>query len=316
MKKTNHIVISGILALTVLLSGCAGNAESSEDSQTPEMPELTSSEPQSSEPEASTDESESSAPESTEPEVISDASAAEESDAGSDIPVTTSSDIPDVTGGYMADWIYGTWSNISVNGQDFWDYADEMGLDGEYQLVFDSTSCQRVSGSKGVDYTYTYQITDDGVVLYDEDMTVWCSFVYDPSKDILTYSDGENYTEFKRGTNPRKEASENYEAGWIYGTWSVITVDGQDFWKWADENDISSELMLEFDSDGVRALPSADDSEKMKYRITDDGAVITYEYGDVVMTYDSSNDTLTMTDGGIVYVMKRGTNPRSASAAE
>lgn len=315
MKKTNQIVFSGILSLSVLLSGCAGNVTTIEDSQTTETPEITSSEPQSSEPEAITDEISSSAPESSEPEVTTGASAPETTESSEEIPETPS-EIPDVTGGYMADWIYGTWSNISVNGQDFWDYADEMGLDGEYQLVFDSTSCQRVSGSKGVDYTYTYQITDDGVVLYDEDMTVWCSFVYDPSKDTLTYSDGENYTEFKRGTNPRKEAGENYEAGWIYGTWSVISVDGQDFWEWADENDVSSELMLEFASDGVRALPSSDTSEKMKYRITDDGAVITYEYGDVVMTYDSSNDTLTMTDGGIVYEMKRGTNPRSVSAAE
>lgn len=312
MRKYRYISTCGIMTLALLCSGCSASETTSSEPHASGTAEVTSK-VQSSEPERSS--AESSSQDNPVSKATAEAFVPETSEFSDEVLGTLTMELPDMTGGYIADWIYGTWSVVSVNGQDFWDYADENGLDGEYQLIFDSTGCKRVSGARGVDHTYTYQITDDGAALYEEDMTEWCSLVYNPSKDTLTYSDGENYAEFKRGANPRNAVSENYEAGWIYGTWSVISVDGQEFWSWADENGVTGEYMLEFTSNGVKAISDFVTSESMKYKITDSGAVIYEDNNEVVLTYNNGNDTLTMIDDVSVFVLKRGTNPRSGAVA-
>ena len=310
MKK---YATAAVLACSILLSGCSGNDNRSESSEPDKLP--TSDITSSAEPAAPTEEN--SVPE-TMPEQT-------QADNETTVPPADTT-VPENPGGYIADWIYGTWSTISVNGVDFWTYADANEIDGEHQMVFDKTSCILISGDGGLDWEFTYKITDAGAALYDEDGSEWAELTYDPSADTLTYVTGGETVVMRRGEtvvmrrgeNPRQNTPQdtqqggmNYIAEWIYGTWSAVTVNGQDFWKFADENGISGEYILNFTAQNVEVIEGTELRSTLTYRITDDGAEITDAAGNAVpLVYDPSADTLTMTDNGEISVLKRGNNPR------
>lgn len=304
MKK---YATAAVLVCAVLLAGCSGNSGTSESVDTGKLPttDVVSS------AESADPTEESSAPETT-PNVT------ESDKETSEAPEVTT--VPDNPGGYIADWIYGTWSTISVNGMDFWAYADANELDGEYQMVFDKDSCTMTSGDGGLDWEFTYAITDGGAMLYDEDGSEWAELTYDPSADTLTFVTGGETVVMRRGENPRQEAQQNtqqgggmdYIADWIYGTWSAVTINGQNFWEIADEYGISGEYILDFTAQGVKVMQGTELVNTYSYRITDDGAEITDTPGNAIpLVYDLSADTLTMTDNGATAVLKRGNNPRA-----
>lgn len=125
--------------------------------------------------------------------------------------------------------------------------------------------------------------------------------------------EADNFAVFKRGEYPQPEAGLDYIADWIYGTWSVISVNGQDYWEYAVQNDEDQEKMMIFTAQGVDITSGDRVLRTLSYRITDEGAEIRDTDGAVIlMTYSPQDDTLTFTADGYTTVVKRGTNPKPA----
>ncbi len=301
MKKYRGITAAVLAA--AILTGCSAQ-EQNGSKQEPTVDVTSSAEPTAQAP---TEETSGEAPEQTD---IAMTNAPEETTA----PAETASQ-PENTESYIADWIYGTWSVISVNGADYWSYADANGLDGEYQMVFDKDGCQILTGSAGLADTMTYAITDEGAELYMDNGYVWVTLTYDQSSDTLSAVESGQTIVLKRGENPRQiEPQVDYIADWIYGTWSMKTVNGQDFWEYASANDISDEYILKFTAQNVGAYSGDELTGTYAYRITDEGAKLTDDSGVIyVLTYDPSADTLTISGDGITGVLRRGENPRPAA---
>ena len=142
------------------------------------------------------------------------------------------------------------------------------------------------------------------------------TLTYDPSADTLTMIDeADNFAAFKRGEYPQPEAGLDYIADWIYGTWSVISVNGQDYWEYAAQNDEDQEKMMIFTAQGVDITSGDRVLRTLSYRITDEGAEIRDTDGEIIMmTYSPQDDTLTFTADGYTTVVKRGTNPKPAES--
>ena len=114
----------------------------------------------------------------------------------------------------------------------------------------------------------------------------------------------------KRGSNPKPGTQNN--CGWLYGTWSAVTVNGKDFWAYAQANGIDYEWQLVFATDTCFAI--AGDTNKTSYTV--DGDIVTVSVGistSQTAMYNSTTDMLMLNDeqAGQTIVMKRGTNPRS-----
>lgn len=301
MKK---YMAAAVLITIVLAAGCTGNASSQDESSsqtdgsTAEVTVTTSAAPTEQPEEAPVTE--------TVPEP------AETTAAQTEPPQDTSA--PEEQGGYIADWIYGTWSAVSVNGQDYWDYAFANGLTEQSQLIFNSEELLVRNGTVGIEQEYSYAITDAGADIYYSWGEKFLTLTYDPSADTLTMIDeADNFAVFKRGEYPQPEAGLDYIADWIYGTWSVISVNGQDYWEYAAQNDEDQEKMMIFTAQGVDITSGDRVLRTLSYRITDEGAEIRDTDGAVIlMTYSPQDDTLTFTADGYTTVVKRGTNPKPA----
>lgn len=226
---------------------------------------------------------------------------------------TQDTSAPEEQGGYIADWIYGTWSAVSVNGQDYWDYAFANGLTEQLQLIFNSEEVLVRNGTVGIEQEYSYAITDAGADIYYSWGEKFLTLTYDPSADTLTMIDeADNFAVLKRGEYPQS-AEVDYIADWIYGTWSVISVNGQDYWEYAAKNDEDQEKMMIFTAQGVDITSGDRVLRTLSYRITDEGAEIRDTDGAVIlMTYSPQDDTLSFTADGYTTVVKRGRNPKPA----
>lgn len=297
MKKNS--VITAALLFAVILTGCS--AQEVSESSLPTVDVTSSAEPTGQAPtEEHSDESpeQTTAPETTVPEETT-------------APAETTS-LPENTESYIADWIYGTWSVVSVNGEDYWSYADANGLDGEYQLVFDKDGCQVLTGSAGLADTMTYAITDEGAELYRDNGYVWVTLTYDQSKDVLYAVESGQAIVLKRGGNPRQtEPQVDYIADWIYGTWSMKTVGGKDFWDYADEYGMTGEYILRFTEREVGVYSGDTLKGTFAYLVTADGAEIFNNDGTRdFFVYDPAADTLETSRDGVTCVLVRGSNPR------
>ena len=301
MKK---YMAASVLITIVLAAGCTGNASSQDESSsqtdgsTAEVTVTTSAAPTEQPEEAPVTETVPEPAETT----------AAQTEATQETPA------PEEQGGYIADWIYGTWSAVSVNGQDYWDYAFANGLTEQSQLIFNSEEVLVRNGTVGIEQEYSYAITDAGADIYYSWGEKFLTLTYDPSADTLTMIDeADNFAAFKRGEYPQPEAGLDYIADWIYGTWSVISVNGQDYWEYAAQNDEDQEKMMIFTAQGVDITSGDRVLRTLSYRITDEGAEIRDTDGAVIlMTYSPQDDTLTFTADGYTTVVKRGTNPKSA----
>lgn len=301
MKK---YMAAAVLIIIVLAAGCTGNASSQDESSsqtdgsTAELTATTSAAPTEQPEEAPVTE--------TVPELAETTAAQTEA--------TQETSAPEEQGGYIADWIYGTWSAVSVNGQDYWDYAFANGLTEQSQLIFNSEEVLVRNGTVGIEQEYSYAITDAGADIYYSWGEKFLTLTYDPSADTLTMIDeADNFAVLKRGEYPQPEAGLDYIADWIYGTWSVISVNGQDYWEYAAQNDEDQEKMMIFTAQGVDITSGDRVLRTLSYRITDEGAEIRDTDGAVIlMTYSPQDDTLTFTADGYTTVVKRGTNPKPA----
>lgn len=302
MKR--HSVITAAVLSAALLTGCSAQEESVSSQPEPTLEGTSAAEPTVQAP---TEETSGEAPEQTDIPVTT---APEETT----VPAETASQ-PENTESYISDWIYGTWSVVSVNGADYWSYADENDLEGEYQLIFDEDGCQVVSGSAGLTDTMTYAITDEGAEIYKDNGYVWETLTYDQTTDMLYAEESGQTMVLKRGGNPRQtEPQVDYIADWIYGTWSMVTVNGEDFWEYASANDINKEYILKFTAQNVDVYTGEDLVGTYAYRITDEGAEIFISGGTrSSYVYDPAADTLTFTEDGITGVLARGENPRPES---
>ena len=302
MKKYSAITAAVLAA--ALLTGCSVQEESSSSQPEPTFEGTSTAEPTAQAP---TEEISDESPEQTDIPVTT---APEENTAPAEIASQ-----PENTESYIADWIYGTWSVVSVNGADYWSYADENGLDGEYQMVFDKDGCQLMTGTAGLADTMTYAITDGGAELYTDDGELWTALTYDQSSDMLSAEEGGQTIVLKRGGNPRQtEPQVDYIADWIYGTWSMVTVNGQDFWEYASANDISKECILKFTAQNVGVYSGDELTGTYAYRITAEGAEIFNVDGTKdSMVYDPAADTLIVSIEGITGVFARGENPRPSA---
>ena len=298
MKK---YMAAAVLIIIVLAAGCTGNASSQSES--------------SSQTDSSTAEVTTSAAPTEQPEEVSETEAVSEpaETTAAQTEATQDTSAPEEQGGYIADWIYGTWSAVSVNGQDYWDYAFANGLTEQLQLIFNSEEVLVRNGTVGIEQEYSYAITDAGADIYYSWGEKSLTLTYDPSADTLTMIDeADNFAVFKRGEYPQS-AEVDYIADWIYGTWSVISVNGQDYWEYAAQNDEVQEKMMIFTAQGVDITSGDRVLRTLNYRITDEGAEIRDTDGAVIlMTYSPQDDTLTFTADGYTTVVKRGTNPKPA----
>ena len=193
------------------------------------------------------------------------------------------------------------------------DYAFANGLTEQSQLIFNSEEVLVRNGTVGIEQEYSYAITDAGADIYYSWGEKSLTLTYDPSADTLTMIDeADNFAVFKRGEYPQS-AEVDFIADWIYGTWSVISVNGQDYWEYAAQNDEDQEKMMIFTAQGVDITSGDRVLRTLSYRITDEGAEIKDTDGAVIlMTYSPQDDTLTFTADGYTTVVKRGTNPKPA----
>lgn len=223
MKK--YMAAAVLISYIVLAAGCTGSASSQSES--------------SLQTDSSTAEVTTSAAPTEQPEEVSETEAVPEpaETTAAQTEATQDTPAPEEQGGYIADWIYGTWSAVSVNGQDYWDYAFANGLTEQLQLIFNSEEVLVRNGTVGIEQEYSYAITDAGADIYYSWGEKSLTLTYDPSADTLTMIDeADNFAVFKRGEYPQS-AEVDYIADWIYGTWSVISVNGQDYWEYAAQND-------------------------------------------------------------------------------
>lgn len=301
MKK---YMAAAVLITIVLAAGCTGNASSQDESSS--QPDSSTAEVTATTSAAPTEQPEEAPVTETVPEPAETTAAQTEA--------TQETPAPEEQGGYIADWIYGTWSAVSVNGQDYWDYAFANGLTEQSQLIFNSEEVLVRNGTVGIEQEYSYAITDAGADMYYSWGEKFLTLTYDPSADTLTMIDeADNFAIFKRGEYPQPEAGLDYIADWIYGTWSVISVNGQDYWEYAAQNDEDQEKMMIFTAQGVDITSGDRVLRTLSYRITDEGAEIRDTDGAVIlMTYSPQDDTLTFTADGYTTVVKRGTNPKPA----
>ena len=297
MKK---YMAAAVLITIVLAAGCTGSASSQSES--------------SSQTDSSTAEVTTSAAPTEQPEEapVTEAVPEPAETTAAQTEATQDTSAPE-QGGYIADWIYGTWSAVSVNGQDYWDYAFANGLTEQLQLIFNSEEVLVRNGTVGIEQEYSYAITDAGADIYYSWGEKSLTLTYDPSADTLTMIDeADNFAVFKRGEYPQS-AEVDYIADWIYGTWSVISVNGQDYWEYAAQNDEDQEKMMIFTAQGVDITSGDRVLRTLSYRITDEGAEIRDTDGAVIlMTYSPQDDTLTFTADGYTTVVKRGRNPKPA----
>ena len=156
MKK--YIAAMALLSI-LLMAGCSGNASSQPESGS-----------QTDEPTAEVVvTSTTSAAPTEQPEELPETEAVPEQTetttaVQTEPPLeTTAAENP---GNYIADWIYGTWSMVSANGQEYWDFAFENGLTEQSQLEFNSVEVLVRNGDVGVEQGYNYVITDAGADIY------------------------------------------------------------------------------------------------------------------------------------------------------
>ena len=298
MKK---YMAAAVLITIVLAAGCTGSASSQSES--------------SSQTDSSTAEVTTSAAPTEQPEEapVTEAVPEPAETTAAQTEATQDTSAPEEQGGYIADWIYGTWSAVSVNGQDYWDYAFANGLTEQLQLIFNSEEVLVRNGTVGIEQEYSYAITDAGADIYYSWGEKSQTLNYEPSADNLTMKDeADNFAVFKRGEYPQS-AEVDYIADWIYGTWSVISVNGQDYWEYAAQNDEDLEKMMIFTAQGFDITSGDRVLRTLSYRITDEGAEIRDTDGAVIlMTYSPQDDTLTFTADGYTTVVKRGRNPKPA----
>lgn len=298
MKK---YMAAAVLITIVLAAGCTGSASSQSES--------------SSQTDSSTAEVTTSAAPTEQPEEapVTEAVPEPAETTAAQTEATQDTSAPEEQGGYIADWIYGTWSAVSVNGQDYWDYAFANGLTEQLQLIFNSEEVLVRNGTVGIEQEYSYAITDAGADIYYSWGEKSLTLTYDPSADTLTMIDeADNFAVFKRGEYPQS-AEVDYIADWIYGTWSVASVNGQDYWEYAAQNDEHQEKMMIFTAQGVDITSGDRVLRTLSYRITDEGAEIRDTDGAVIlMTYSPQDDALTFTADGYTTVVKRGRNPKPA----
>lgn len=318
MKK-RYIAIAGALALSVLLSGCSGSnvtsVDSSQNSGSAEVTSKSQTPQQEADNEAPVQSDTTAVPTVESSRAESTAAPAGESEE--EILGTLTMDSPSVNVDYPADWLYGTWSTVSLNGYDYWEYADLRGFDGEVQMIFSSDGGKVTRGSEGVIVEFTFKVTDSGVTITDKLDGSSSELTYDPAADTLTSTDDDVTVVFIRGANPRDSGAENPVGEGIYGLWSVSLVNGEDFWtsdRMAPEQ--SGECFVEINESGLRAIDNYDVTEYFKVRPTDNGAEFTdsRDGQDYVLTYDETADTITTFQksqpNGDTMVMKRGSNPK------
>lgn len=301
MKK--YMAAAVLISSIVLAAGCTGNASSQSESSS----QINSS---TAEVTATTNAAPTEQPEEA---PVTEAVPEPAETTAAQTEATQDTSAPEEQGGYIADWIYGTWSAVSVNGQDYWDYAFANGLTEQLQLIFNSEEVLVRKGTVGIEQEYSYAITDAGADIYYSWGEKFVTLTYDPSADTLTMIDeADNFAVFKRGEYPQS-AEVDYIADWIYGTWSVISVNGQDYWECAAQNDEDQEKMMIFTAQGVDITSGDKVLRTLSYRITDEGAEIRDTDGAVIlMTYSPQDDTLTFTADGYTTVVKRGRNPKPA----
>lgn len=301
MKK--YMAAAVLISSIVLAAGCTGNASSQSESSS----QINSS---TAEVTATTNAAPTEQPEEA---PVTEAVPEPAETTAAQTEATQDTSAPEEQGGYIADWIYGTWSAVSVNGQDYWDYAFANGLTEQLQLIFNSEEVLVRKGTVGIEQEYSYAITDAGADIYYSWGEKFVTLTYDPSADTLTMIDeADNFAVFKRGEYPQS-AEVDYIADWIYGTWSVISVNGQDYWEYAAQNDEDQEKMMIFTAQGVDITSGDKVLRTLSYRITDVGAEIRDTDGAVIlMTYSPQDDTLTFTADGYTTVVKRGRNPKPA----
>ena len=295
MKK--YMAAAVVISYIVLAAGCTGSASSQSES--------------SSQTDSSTAEVTTSAAPTEQPEEAQVTEAVPEpaETTAAQTEATQDTSAPEEQGGYIADWIYGTWSAVSVNGQDYWDYAFANGLTEQLQLIFNSEEVLVRNGTVGIEQEYSYAITDAGADIYYSWGEKFLTLTYDPSADTLTMIDeADNFAVFKRGEYPQPEAGLDYIADWIYGTWEVISIDGQEYW-----DDEDQKLEMTFTANGVDVTRNGEVLVTMSYRITDEGAELRDTDGTVYpVVYSPADDTLTISGNGYTEVAKRGTNPKPA----
>lgn len=300
MKK--YIAAMALLSI-VLMAGCSGNASSQPESssQTDEpTAEVVVTSTTSAAPTEQTEElpETEAAPEQTETTTAVQTEPPQE---------TTAAENP---GNYIADWIYGTWSMVSANGQEYWDFAFENGLTEQSQLEFNSEEVLVRNGNVGVELEYNYVITDAGADIYYSWGEKIVTLIYDPSADTLTMVyDGDeegNVAVYKRGEYPQSTGLD-YIADWIYGIWEVISIDGQEYW-----DDEDQKLEMTFTANGVDVTRNGEVLVTMSYRITDEGAELRDTDGAVYpAVYSPADDTLTILGNGYTEVLKRVTDTNS-----
>lgn len=319
MKK-RYIGIIVVLTLSVLISGCSdGNVSGTDSSHTSGSAEVTSN-VQEVQPEEITADSDlpdvtTAAPtEESAPEQLPDVP---QEDTEEEILGTLTLEAPAQSSGYSAEWLYGTWSALSLNGFDYWEYADEQGIDGEMQLIFGSDGVKATRGSEGVVGEFSYTVTDSGVAITDSESGDTGELTYDPATDTLSLRKNNDSVVYIRGENPRKSGAEISAGAGIYGLWSTVTVNGEDFWtsdRMAPEQ--SGECFIEINESGFRAINNYEATDYYEVSLTDTGTEFTTTLNgeEYVLTYDETSDTITAFQrsqpDGDTLVMKRGSNPK------
>lgn len=316
--KERYIGIIGALALSVMLTACSGGSVSSVDSsQNSDSAEVTSN-TQTPQQKTGSDipPQEDAAGASTSEDSAAERHESPTAESAEEILGTLTMELPGDSGGYSADWLYGTWSALTLNGSDYWEFADAQGIDGEVQMSFGSDGGKVTKGSDGVVVEFTFKVTDSGVAITDKESGDRSEFTYNPAGDTLTSTDDDVTVVFIRGANPRKSGAESAVGEGIYGLWSAVTVNGEDFWtsdRMAPEQ--SGECFIEINESGLRTINNYA-TDYYEVRLTDTGAEFTNprDGEDYVLTYDETSDTITAFQKsqpeGDTMVMKRGSNPK------
>ncbi|MGN1340675.1 MAG: hypothetical protein ACI4WS_10315 [Oscillospiraceae bacterium] len=321
--KYRYIGIAGALALSVLLSGCSGSSESSGSSQTSGSAEVVSG-TETSQPEESTApvDAYDLAPAASTAETAPIQQPEVPAEETEEIPAAQTTESPAANVDYPADWLYGTWSTLTLNGYDYWEYADEQGIDGEVQLIFSSDGVKVTRGSEGVVDEFSYTVTDSGVAITDKESGDTKELTYDPAADTLSFAKNNDTVVYIRGTNPRYPGAESHVGEGIYGLWSVVTLNGEDFWtsdRMVPEQ--SGESFIEINESGLRTIDNYG-TDYYEMRLTDTGAefTTTRDGEDYVLTYDETSDTITAFQksqpDGDTMVMKRGSNPKPGTQSD
>lgn len=317
--KYRLITLAGVLAISAALSGCSGSNVTRVES-TPESSEaVTSSTVNTTKPKS---DSESVPVQDDTSTVVSvESSGAELPPASAEeteeeILGTLTIESPTANVDYPADWLYGTWSAFTLNGNDYWEFADQQGIDGEVQMIFGSDGGRFTRGSEGVIMEFTYKVTDSGVILTDKESNDVIELTYDPAADALTMLDDDLTAVFIRGGNPRESGTEIPVGEGVYGLWSVSTLNGEDYWESDAFAEIVGESFLEINESGLRTINNYETTDYCEVRLTDTGAEFTDTRYDeeYVLTYDEASDTLICflksEPQGDIMVMKRGSNPK------